>query len=81
MMPKKNQEIALKIYNVLFAYFNEMNSSIETCKTCINANMTNDAIRLLDCMQKSLLKANELTLEAIKYYAKIDLKERTCKKQ
>lgn len=80
MMPKKNQKVALQAYNALFTFFHELNASIETCKTCINANMTNEAIQLLDCMQKSSSKANDLTLGAIKHYAKIDTKEWICKK-
>ena len=72
MVSKKNQNIARRTCNALGNSFDTINTSIELCKKCIDANMLENVKQLLDNTQQILLTAKELSIDSLKYIANIE---------
>ncbi len=72
MVSKKNQNIAKRSCKVLGNSFDTVNTSIELCKKCIDANMLDKVDQLLDITQQILFDAKELSIDSIRYLANIE---------
>ena len=64
-MSKKNQNIVKRTCKVLDNFFDAINTSIELCKKCINANMLENVKQLLDNIQKIIFTAKELSIDSM----------------
>ena len=71
MVSKKNQNIARRSCKVLDNSFDTINTSIELCKKCIDANMLENVKQLLDNTQQIIFITKELSIDSIKYIANI----------
>ena len=72
MVSKKVKNIAKRGCKILDSSFDTINTSIELCKKCIDANMLDNVKQLLDNTQQALFITKEFSIDSIKYLADIE---------